>query len=380
MDDLLRSYKILHLEPGASLPEVQKAYRDAVWLWHPNHFPWEPYIQEKAQTRAREINAAYQCLKTHLLEKEAGTPGTASPGPDAAIAETGSGLAAGTIPPLIHRGQTWSREHATGLAVGLALAAGLFLSPLIYSYLSAPSKPPAPTAKEMASIAPDSGAIRGGKAAPPAATPKTGAAAGGQARPAAPAPSRYLTLGSSQDEVWALQGPPQHISGNTWKYGLSTVTFNKNRRVVSYANISRNLRVRLAPMAPVAAAGRPVYFTVGSSKDRVLAVQGTPTGVVGNSWKYGESEVKFRGDRVVSYTDTGHNLEIRALSRTRASRKVYRDYFTLGSSKRRVMAVQGYPTYVWGNTWWYGYSQINFSGDRVIGFADVSRNLKARLI
>jgi len=116
---------------------------------------------------------------------------------------------------------------------------------------------------------------------------------------------------------------------------------------------------------------------VGSSKDRVLAVQGTPTGVVGNTWKYGESEVKFRGDRVVAYANTGHNLEVRAPSRTR---KASRNYFTLGSSKRRVLAVQGYPTYVWGNTWWYGYSQIIFYGDRVISFADVSRNLKARMI
>jgi len=312
MDDLLRSYKILRLEPGASLAEVQKAYRDAAWHWHPDHFPPEPHLQEKAQARIREINAAYQCLKTHLLEEEAGRPGAAAPGPDAAMSETEPGPMAGTILPLIRTGQAWFRDHAAGLAVGLALAACLFLSPLIYSYLSAPSKPPAPPAKEVASIAPESGALRGGKAVPPAAS--------GPARPYTPTPNRYLTLGSSQDEVWALQGPPQHISGNTWKYGLSTVTFNKNRRVISYMNISRNLRVGLAPTAPVAAASRPVSFTVGSSKYRVLTVQGTPTGVVGPSWKYGESEVEFRGDRVVSYADTGHNLEVGTPSRTRASR------------------------------------------------------------
>lgn len=89
--------------------------------------------------------------------------------------------------------------------------------------------------------------------------------------------------------MWALQGPPQKIAGNTWKYGLSTVTFNKNHRVISYLNISKNLRVQTASPSPVAAAPRPVYFTVGSSKDRILAVQGNPTGVVGNAWKYGES-------------------------------------------------------------------------------------------
>ena len=53
MNDLQRAYQILRLEPGATLAEVEKAYRDAAWHWHPNHFPPEPYIQEKAQARTR---------------------------------------------------------------------------------------------------------------------------------------------------------------------------------------------------------------------------------------------------------------------------------------------------------------------------------------
>jgi hypothetical protein len=379
MNDLLRSYRILRLKPGVSLAEVQQAHRDAAWLWHPDRFPQEPHIQEKAQVRTREINAAYQCIRTYLLESEAPKPETAIPGAAAAPSAAATIPTAGGILPLSHPVQAWFLKQAGGLAVGLALAAGLFLSPLIHNYLSVPAPPSSPAAKEMAPVAPDSGAIQGGKAAPPAAAPEGGAIPGGPARPTPPVSKGYFTLGSSQYEVWAVQGPPQHILRNTWKYGLSTVTF-KNRRVVSYLNISRNLRVRLTPGVTAAAGRGPVYFTVGSSKDRVLAVQGTPTGVVGNTWKYGESEVNFRGDRVVSYANTGGNLEVKAPSRTRTVRKAQGDFFTLGSSKRRVLAVQGFPTYVWGNTWWYGYSRIIFYGDRVIGFADVSRNLKARVI
>ncbi len=377
MDDLLHCYKILGLKPGASFEEVQKAYRDAAWLWHPDRFPNEPYIQEKAQARIRDINAAYQQLKTHFLGKEAEATDAASPAADAGMSETETGPSpppAGEILSRVRTARVWVREHAAQVLIGLAVAAGLLLSPLIYAYLRAPSMAPAPVTKETAPAAPDAGPFQGEKAAPRAATPAAGPVAGRRAIPPPPAASRYFTLGSSQDEVWALQGPPQRILGNTWKYGLSWVTF-KNRRVVSYLNISRNLRVRLAPAA---VAGRPSYFTVGSSKDRVLAVQGTPTGVVGNSWKYGESEVKFRGERVVCYTDTGHNLEVTAPSRTRTARKAWRNYFSLGSTKRRVLAVQGYPTYVWGNTWWYGYSRVNFYDDRVINFANFSGNLKAR--
>lgn len=313
MDELLRSsYKIMHLEPGASLAEVEKAHRDAAWLWHPDRFPHEPHIQEKARARIREINVAYERLKFHLKEKAERTAAAAPPGAGPAPGKE-AGPAAITSSSQISALHSWIEEHATGLTVALALAVGLFLSPLLYSYLTAPTKPPAATAPEMAYVAPGAGAIS--QAPLPAATPKGGAITGRQ-QPAALRP--YFGLGSSQDEVWALQGPPQKIAGDTWKYGLSTVTFNKNHRVISYSNFSKNLRVQMVSPAPAAAPRRPIYFTVGSTKERVLTVQGNPTGVVGNAWKYGESEVKFRGDRVVSFEDTGRNLEFKGPSRTRA--------------------------------------------------------------
>jgi hypothetical protein len=43
------------------------------------------------------------------------------------------------------------------------------------------------------------------------------------------------------------------------------------------------------------------YFTVGSTKDEVLAVQGTPTEFRDRVWQYGKSLVLFSGDRVTSW-------------------------------------------------------------------------------
>jgi hypothetical protein len=40
------------------------------------------------------------------------------------------------------------------------------------------------------------------------------------------------------------------------------------------------------------------YFTLGSTKDEVLAAQGTPTEVGEYRWSYGLSTVNFRNDRV----------------------------------------------------------------------------------
>jgi hypothetical protein len=36
MDELARCYRVLGLEPGASLEEVKSAYRDLVNVWHPD--------------------------------------------------------------------------------------------------------------------------------------------------------------------------------------------------------------------------------------------------------------------------------------------------------------------------------------------------------
>lgn len=392
MDDLHNSYKILHLEPGASYEEVKQAYRHAAWLWHPDRFPHEPYIQEKAQKRIREINAAYAQLKSHFSGQEGEAPEATSPGAGEPGPENGPGLSvplAGKTAPPVWTQRVWLQEHGARLAVGLALVAGLFLSPLIFSYLSAPSKPALPSAKETGvqetrpapapQVSPRAAAVL--KPTPPPAPEKAPAPAPGtlSKAPPAPAPHRFFTLGSTQDEVWAIHGPPNFITGNTWKYGLSTVTF-KNQRVISYNNISWNLKVRLASNLAGADRHLPVFFTKGSSKDRVLAVQGTPSAVIGNTWKFGESEVSFRGGRVVSFANHAHNLQVKAPAKIRAARKSRPAYFTMGSSKRRVLAVQGAPHYVWGNTWWYGHSRISFFRDRVVSIADFSRNLRVRAL
>ena len=380
MNDLLHSYEILGLKPGASFAEVQQAYRDVARVWHPDRFPHDPHLQEEAQAKIREINGAYQQLKSHLSGKYGWAFGSPVPGRDEPISMTSNGREPppeGETLPQVRTPGLWIRNHAARLMLGLALVAGLFISPLIYAYLSGPARPALPGAKETVTP-PVSQAYLGDTAGRQPAAPKAVPETVQKVFPPAPAARRFFTLGSTQDEVWALQGPPTTITGNTWKYGLSTVTF-KNYRVISYSNISWNLKVRLVPKTPVTDRQFPVYFTKGSSKDRVLVVQGTPSEVVGNTWKFGESEVRFRGDRVVSYANTAHNLQVKGPTKTRAAGRDRPGYFTLGSSKRRVLAAQGFPTCAWGNTWWYGYSQINFYHDRVVGFADCHRNLKVRV-
>lgn len=64
----------------------------------------------------------------------------------------------------------------------------------------------------------------------------------------------------------------------------------------------------------VSSSGPIGYFTIGSSKDEVLAIQGTPSSVIGNSFLYGYSSVDFQGDRVSGYSNISKNLKVRLTS------------------------------------------------------------------
>lgn len=64
MGDTDRYYEILGLEPGASPEEVKQAYRDLAKVWHPDRFPNDPRLQQKAQEKLKEINEAYERLQS----------------------------------------------------------------------------------------------------------------------------------------------------------------------------------------------------------------------------------------------------------------------------------------------------------------------------
>lgn len=66
MNNVEHYYKVLELEPGASLEEVHQGYRDLALVWHPDRFPNHPRLQQKAQTKFQEINEAHDKLRSSL--------------------------------------------------------------------------------------------------------------------------------------------------------------------------------------------------------------------------------------------------------------------------------------------------------------------------
>ncbi len=65
-----KHYRTLGIEPGASLKEIKEAYRDLASVWHPDRFANNPRLQEKAQETLKEINAAYEYLRTYSVNDQ----------------------------------------------------------------------------------------------------------------------------------------------------------------------------------------------------------------------------------------------------------------------------------------------------------------------
>jgi len=127
------------------------------------------------------------------------------------------------------------------------------------------------------------------------------------------------------------------------------------------------------------------YFTVGSTKDEVLAAQGTPNSFSATTWTYGCcSQVYFAGGVVTSWHNSGF-ADLRARMMTSEPTSRTPGYFTVGSTKDEVLAVQGTPNSFSATTWTYGCcSQVYFAGGVVTswhnsGFAELRVRLQSSL-
>ncbi|MGB3239382.1 MAG: pentapeptide repeat-containing protein [Geitlerinemataceae cyanobacterium] len=66
MEDLAHCYLLLGLEPGASLEDVNQAYKDLAFVWHPDRLPTDNLrLREKAQEKLKQINHARDLLRSH---------------------------------------------------------------------------------------------------------------------------------------------------------------------------------------------------------------------------------------------------------------------------------------------------------------------------
>lgn len=105
------------------------------------------------------------------------------------------------------------------------------------------------------------------------------------------------------------------------------------------------------------------YFTVGSSKDDVLRIQGTPDEITDSKWRYGTSYVFFAKGRVTRWdTSPLSPLKVKMFP---ADTSDSSPRFAVRSSKDDVLFAQGPPNEFSEGRWKYGDSIVFFERGRV---------------
>jgi hypothetical protein len=341
--------------------EIRSAYRLLSKAWQPESFEDDPNLKEAAETKLKDVQTAFDFLTltstdrahaqrpVYLSSRMASALPLPGAVPAARVAHAGSvapppapisiAAASPAAPDEAPPPRPWPMIKLLLLITVVALV--ILRVGYVWYVLKAQTAPGGPVATVNGSFqgsAPqlpeekilDAVELAWKRLAPqnfaPAAGPQTGQpmpsnaksrqpqTAHTAAHPAQPATIKlkpYVTVGSTRDEVLAQQGTPTASSEDKLVYGTSEL-YLKDGRVVGWCidPFSSPIRVKLWPQSPVDSDLE--FFTVNSTKDEVLVVQGTPTEFSEDTFKYGDSVVFFSRNRVVNWKNDPGSVPLRA--------------------------------------------------------------------
>ncbi|PIU32827.1 MAG: hypothetical protein COT06_00605 [Syntrophobacteraceae bacterium CG07_land_8_20_14_0_80_61_8] len=317
-------YQLLGLAPGADIVTIKQAYRKLAKQWHPDrHRLADAHHQELAERRFREITCAYQRLR-HAFPEDAASQShdqRLNPESPSASTQTGPGSQGESSPADSRTATKGPPSSAIFRALferrrsWLGLGLGLAMSLAVLILVSQPPPPPPRTV------------------IPPLDEDRF-----------------VLTLPNSQAPV----GRAEPLSGD------------------------RSDRGQLDDLEGLDALGaEPGHFSLGAGPDQVLRAQGPPTRIVGGTWSYGLNEVQFRQGRVQNFNNFDGRLRVKVEPRGPCDHLT--GTFSLGSGMNQVLCVQGTPSKVDGNCWYYGFDMIRFKHDEVVEYSNSSGSLKVHL-
>jgi hypothetical protein len=261
--DRCAALALFGLTRAATPTEIKDAYRVLAKVWHPDRFQSDEDLRQKAEEKLKEINSAYQLLTTTAAEGPNGSsstpvsPAEESPRSSARAAAAASTRAPHQYPRASHVNisfRTKERTNKKRLVVTLAilLAAGFS----IYVWFT----------QMTSSVTNDARTETVRKNALPTAA-----------------------IGQSSKEKKQLSKPATNTSAVT----AETMGAHSRTRAVASNRASLVVYPDEDPQVP--------YFTVGSTKDDVIRIQGPPNKAAGNLFVYGLSEVYFENGRVQSW-------------------------------------------------------------------------------
>ncbi|PZV07149.1 MAG: hypothetical protein DCF32_08070 [Leptolyngbya sp.] len=152
-------------------------------------------------------------------------------------------------------------------------------------------------------------------------------------------------------------------------------------RNLQYAQSNVGTRASRAPSSKT-------YWTLGSDRDLVMAIQGAPSQTIQyqvtcqQTLRYGNSIVELHNGYVKQYDNPDGNLQVLADSDVVISVSASQNRWTLGATETDVLQLQGTPTrqeqYTSNGftTLYYGKSSVMFENGQVIGYLNADQNLK----
>src|SRR3989344_1031416 len=290
-----KNYRILGIQPGVSWKQLRHAYKKLVNTWHPDRFHHDGHQKKLAEEKTKEITQAYKELAEYYKEFSA-LPHVAKMTDVASTEKTSSQKAYNAHPDT----ESLNAESAVTLATATTvqaqkrrlkpfirvIAAAALVAATYFVWQFMPGEPYAnrPMNEEGADQATDKQDDNNLNNYP--------------------VPRKYFTMGSSLGEVYSVQGVPTKTENDIWYYGNSKVYFFKGKVLRWEESPDFPLKVTITPKVENTNTG---FFGKGSSKDEVIAAQGTPDHDAGNIWDYGLSRVYFENNRVKGWNEAPHN-------------------------------------------------------------------------
>lgn len=189
-----------------------------------------------------------------------------------------------------------------------------------------------------------------------------------------------ITVSSTEDDIIKAMGTPEKIiyynlNIRNWIYGDSSVFVSDDGFIIGWIN-KGNLTIRQNDgdlNAPV--------IGLGSTKQDVIKLMGTPLELFGSNWTYAGTRITFDSNERVSYITKPYTGIL--------SKNVKDDLspgFTFGSTMNEVITAMGNPDVVrWENIktnytcWKYDSAELYFdSAGKVVQWGDSQKILKMR--
>jgi len=327
--------RTLELKAGATSEEIQNAFDVLSKVWSPDRYQDDDKMKVTAAEKLAAIDAAHSLLVRSSVQAapfRSSAQGDRSEAPlyTALGKEPAPGRGRKTRKPDLGDGSEKRLPMPLVIGCGVVLAgvvtAWLFFEPLDSALMRIPvaGRIYADNKTTIRSnIQELKDKIAGGGTSAPAAVPSDASSGPAPSQPAqhsAKAPPKthqavaepaivthattvhltpYITAGLTKSEVIAVLGVPAIATDDKLVYGASEFTFRNDSLVGWKIDPASGIRVKLWPDAKVDP--NLTTFHVGSSKNEVIAVQGTPLLFSEDAFGYGASMVYFDGNRVVGW-------------------------------------------------------------------------------